>query len=239
MKSTFRGLINKLTKENIQTILRETFQFNLSIGKGLLIHFLILAQKQQPQQTIVFTTFISVINCLLPEIGKVAIHRIIHHYKLAIERNEKEHSLHLLQFISHFVNQEICDKMLCFELLSELKEHENEDNIQRMIELLKYSGKYLQENEKGKVSEYFEYLNKIKTRRETSQYIRSLISFLWNERQKGFPNYPVIEEELDIVPDDEKQCHKVSLNCQLEIHDEWNSFHFMDNFEYLGRKIIF
>ena len=181
IKSTIRGLINKVTKENVQFILKELFQVNLYIGKGLLIHFIILSQKQNPNQTNILTTLIAVINCILPDIGILTIHRILNQYKLSIQRNEFDHSLSLLQFISQLVNYEVLNHSICFELMNELKQNENEQNVLRIIQIMKYSGQLLQEKEKGKLYSFFEYLNRLKTRKGVSQKLQSEISFLWTE----------------------------------------------------------
>ena len=236
IKQNIRGLINKLTKQNIQIILHELFQLNLSIGKGLLIHFILLSQTQNPKQTNLLTTLIAVINCIIPEIGLTLLHRIVFQYKLSIERNEFERSLILLQFLSQLINYEVCNSSFCFELLNELKQNETEENVLRMIHLMKFNGKLLQTKDKAKVQQFFEYVNRLKMRRGTSLKLQNEISFLWTERQKGFPNYPIIEEELDLINDEDKNCHEISLTMKLETHDDWNSFHFLDNFNQLQEE---
>ena len=105
-----------------------------------------------------------------------------------------------------------------------------------MIHLMKFNGKLLQNKYKAKVQQFFEYLNRLKMRRGISLQIQNEISFLWTERQKGFPNYPIIEEELDLINDEDKNCHEISLTMKLETHDDWNSFHFLDNFNQLQEE---
>jgi hypothetical protein len=88
LKKSLNGLINKLTVQNLKTIIPEIFAENLIRGRGVFVKSMMKAQGVSMGFTDVYAAAISVINTKFPMLGELLVHRLISQFRYVCFRTD-------------------------------------------------------------------------------------------------------------------------------------------------------
>jgi len=232
LKKSINGLINKINVSNIKNIIPELFAENLIRGKGLFARSCMKAQSASPNFTHVYAALIAVVNTKFPENGELILKRLILQFKKAYNRNVKHICLATTKFIAHLVNQQVCGELVALELLTLLLESPTDDSVEVAVGFIKECGRVLSDLSPQAFNDVFERFRGILHEGEIDKRIQYMIEGLFAERKKGFPEFPGVMEELDLVnPDDQITHEDISLNDDFEIEESTNYFSVDPDFE--------
>ena len=231
LKKSLNGIINKVNTSNIQNIIYELFNENLIRGKGLLVRSITKAQMTSPKFTEVYAAVISVINTRLPDIGNLTLQRYLISFKKAYKRNNKIQCVATTKMLAHLINQSVNEYVLAFEILELLLTNATDDSIELACNFILECGQFLTEQNVNLLNMIFESLRKLLQEGNVDQRIQYIIENLFEERKKNFVDHPAIIPELDLVNDDDKIIHRLSLESDLNGEDSLDVFKYDDKYE--------
>ena len=231
LKKSLNGIINKVNTSNIQNIIYELFNENLIRGKGLLVRSITKAQMTSPKFTEVYAAVISVINTRLPDIGNLTLQRYLISFKKAYKRNNKIQCVATTKMIAHLINQSVNEYVLAFEILELLLSNATDDSIELACNFILECGQFLSDQNVNLLNMIFESLRKLLQEGNIDQRIQYIIENLFEERKKNFVDHPAIIPELDLVNDEDKIIHRLSLESDLNGEDNLDVFKYDDKYE--------
>ena len=230
LKKSLNGIINKVNTSNIQNIIVELFNENLIRGKGLLVKSITKAQMTSPKFTQVYAAVISVINTRLPDIGNLIIQRYLISFKKAYKRNNKIQCVATTKMIAHLINQSVNEYVLAFEILQILLSNATNDSIELACDFILECGLFLSEQNINLLNLIFESLRKLLQEGGIDQRVQFIIENLFEERKKNFKDHEM-NPELDLVHDEDKIIHRISLDSELNGEEYLDVFKYDDKYE--------
>ena len=135
------------------------------------------------------------------------------------------------KMIAHLVNQQIVHELLALEILALYLENPTEDSIEMACEFMIECGQILSEIYPPGVHSIFERFRGILHEGQIDKRVQYTIESLFAIRKTNFKDHPGVIQELDLVPDEEKITHEVSLDDKLEGHDMLDIFSFDKEYE--------
>lgn len=226
LKKSINGLTNKINASNIVNIVKELFKENIIRGRGVLARALMQAQALSPTFTHVYAALVAVINTKFPEISELLLKRLILLFKRGFRRNDKQACLSSVRFVAHLLNQQVAHEVLALEILTLLLEHPTDHSVEVAIAMLKECGKRLEELSKRGCDAIFSRLRHVLHEGNLDKRTQYMIEVLFAVRKDKFKDYPSVIEELDLVEENDKFTHLVTLDEALESEEMLNVFKF-------------
>lgn len=189
------------------------------------------AQMASPNFTHVYAALISVINTKLPAIVRLIIDRVLIQFQRAYKRNNKIVCMATTKMIAHLVNQHIVHEILALEMLTLFLSNPTEDSVEIAADFMKECGQVLSDLTPAGVNAIFESFRNILHEGEIDKKVQYTIENLFAVRKTKFADHPGVIPELDLVEEEDKITHQVSLDDNFEGHDECNVFNFDPNYE--------
>ena len=231
LKKSVNGLVNKVAIGNIQQMIPEVFGENLVRGRGLFCRFLMKAQMSSPAYTHVYAALISIINTKMPELGELLLKRVILQFRRSYRRNDKPVCIAVTKFIAHLVNQQVAHEILALQLLTLLLEKPTDDSVELSVAFVKEVGASLQDLSPQGAHAIFERFRGILHESEIDKRVQYMIEGLFGVRKKNFEEYPAMLPELDLVEEDDRITHEISLDDEVDPESKHDFFHMDPDFE--------
>ena len=231
LRKSINGIVNKVNVSNIQNVILELLNENLLRGKGLLIKAIMHSQMASPNFTHVYAALISVINTKLPDHGRLLIHRYIQQFQRSFKRNNKIVCMGTTKMLAHLVNQQVVHELLALELLALLLENPTEDSVEIAADFMTECGQVLSEITPAGVNAIFERFRGILHEGQIEKRVQYIIENLFAVRKNNFADHPGVIPELDLVEDEDKIVHEISLSSDLNVETGLNVFHVDLNYE--------
>lgn len=189
------------------------------------------AQMSSPTFTHVYTALIAVINTKLPEIVKLIIHRVLIQFQMAFKRNNKIVCMAVTKMIAHLINQQVVHELLALELLALLLETPTEDSVEIASDFMIECGQVLSDITPSGVNAIFERFRSILHEGEIDKKVQYTIENLFAVRKTRFASHPGVIAELDLVENEDKITHDVTLEDELDAQNDCNQFAFDPNYD--------
>eukprot|EP00512_Aurantiochytrium_limacinum_P010313 CAMPEP_0171544508 /NCGR_PEP_ID=MMETSP0960-20121227/3542_1 /TAXON_ID=87120 /ORGANISM="Aurantiochytrium limacinum, Strain ATCCMYA-1381" /LENGTH=868 /DNA_ID=CAMNT_0012092329 /DNA_START=249 /DNA_END=2853 /DNA_ORIENTATION=+ len=219
------GLVNRVTNENIQSILPGFFEYNLVRGKGLLVRALMKAQVASVGYTPVYAAIAAVINTKLPEVGELLVSRVVVNFRQALQKQNKPETTALVRFIAHLVNQQVAHDLLALEVIHLLLARPTDDSVEVAIEFTKQVGEHLGDSVPSGMHVIFEQFRTLLQEGMVSERVQYMIENLFEIRKKNFDGYPaILKPNLDLVEENDRIVHEIGLDDELDPQDYLNKF---------------
>jgi len=225
LKKSINGLINKVTKANITSIVQEIFQENLVRGRGLYCRSLMKAQLASPNFTNVYAALTAVINTKLPENGETLLKRVIMQFRRSYKRNDKPVCTAMVKFIAHLINQQVAHEILGLQLLTVLLEKPTDDSVELAVSFVKEAGSALHQLTPMGLHAIFERFRGVLHEGEIDKRVQYMIEGLFAVRKTNFAEFPALDADLDLVDADDQITHELSLDDQLDPEPSLDIFH--------------
>eukprot|EP00915_Cephaloidophora_sp_WS-2016_P002814 GHVH01003805.1.p1 GENE.GHVH01003805.1~~GHVH01003805.1.p1 ORF type:complete len:574 (-),score=89.01 GHVH01003805.1:1493-3214(-) len=236
LRKGLNGVVNKLSLDNIKPIMLETLQnFNLIRGRGLLVRCLMRAQLASPGFTHIFAAFAAVINSQLPDIGLLLLTRLVLQFRRAKRRNDRVNFKAVIDFIAHLCNQAVADCILLFQIAEIMLDEITDDSMEALVQVMLTGGKRLRETEPEGFLHIVDRIRNImqEGRKQLSAQTFQVLEKFFAELRDGFPNYPGVLDELDLVEEDDQTSLMVDfMDASLQNQPELNVFNSKDPDEY-------
>jgi pre-mRNA-splicing factor CWC22 len=231
LRKSINGIINKVNITNIHNIIYEILNENLLRGKGLLSRAIIKAQMASPNFTHVYAALVAVINTKLPDIGELILKRYILSFQKAYKRNNKIVCVASTRMLAQLLNQEVNNETLAYEVLFLFLENPTEDSVEMACEFMIECGQLLNEKNPQLTHTIFERFRGILHEGEIDKRIQYTIENLFAIRKTSFKDHPTVIPELDLVQDEDKIIHNLSLDDQLDAEEMLDIFKFDAEYE--------
>lgn len=231
LRKSINGFINKINVSNIQNIILELFNENLIRGRGLLTKAIFKAQMASPNFTHVYAALVAAINTKLPEVVKLLISRYIMQFQKAYKRNNKIVCMASIKMIAHLVNQQVLQEFVALEVLSLFLENPTEDSIEMGADFMIECGQVLSDLTPEGVVAIFERFKGILHEGECSRRVQYTIENLFSVRKSRFKAHPGVVPELDLIEEEDRITHEVSLADEFDPDDKCNFFQYDENYE--------
>jgi len=231
LKKRINGVVNKVNVGNLTEIAVAIFRENLIRGRGLFCRAILKAQLSSPEFTNVYTALVAIVNSKMPEIGELLLSRVIMQFRRAYRRNDKILCLSATKFIAHLVNQQVGHEILSLQLITLLLEKPTNDSVEVAISFVKECGAMLMEVSPQGLHAIFERMRSILHEGEIDKRVQYMIEALFIVRRNNFADFPIVLEDLDVVEDDDKITHEISLDDELDLQTSVDVFQYDPNFE--------
>ncbi len=231
LRKSINGIVNKVNTSNIQNIILELFNENLLRGKGLLCRAIMKAQMASPNFTHVYAALIAVINTKLPAIVKLLIERVLIQFQRAFKRNNKIVCMATTRMLAHLVNQHVVHELLALEMLTLFLTNPTEDSVEIAADFMIECGQVLSDITPAGVNAIMESFRTILHEGHIDKKVQYTIENLFAVRKTKFAAHPGVIPELDLVEENDKITHTVSLEDEFEGEDGCNLFQFDPNYE--------
>ncbi|KAI3380903.1 hypothetical protein SNEBB_002422 [Seison nebaliae] len=239
LRKKINGLSNKVNISNIGNIVHEYFKINLIRGRGLFARSVMTSQMDSPAFTSVYAALISIINTKFPMIGQLILTRLILQFKMAYRRNRKRMCRSSCKFIAHLVNQKMAHEIIALEILALLLENISSDSIEVAVEFLKEVGQTLMETSPKAMNAISAKLRDSLHENDVNERSQFMIEVFFAIRKDGFKDYPAIPQELDLISEDDKYTHVLSLDDEdMKMERMLDIFQFDEQFEENENKYI-
>ncbi|KAI0244609.1 pre-mRNA-splicing factor cwc22 [Massospora cicadina] len=216
LKKSINGLINKVNSSNIKSILPELFSEDLVRGRGLFCRSLMKAQSLALPFTPVYAAVVAVINTKLPQIGELLVNRVVYQFRRSYRRNDRPQCLALLTLLAHLVNQQVVHEILALQVLALLLERPTADSVELAVGLARESGQYLEDAAPRAFHAVFDRFRDILHQADIDKRVQYMVEVLFQVRKDKFKDNPAIAPELDLVEDDDRIIHEVSLDDEID-----------------------
>jgi len=231
LRKSINGIVNKVNVSNIQNIILELLNENLIRGKGLLIRAIMHGQMASPNFTHVYAALLAVLNTKLPDHGRLLIHRYIQQFQRSFKRNNKIVCMATTRMLAHLVNQQVIHELLALEILALLLENPTEDSVEIAADFMTECGQVLSEITPAGVNAIFERFRGILHEGHIEKRVQYIIENLFAVRKNNFADHPGVIPELDLVEEEDRIVHEVSLSSELNTEDNLNIFKYDPNYE--------
>ncbi|KAI8573158.1 hypothetical protein RHMOL_Rhmol01G0256900 [Rhododendron molle] len=211
LRKSINGLVNKVNATNIKNIIPELFAENLVRGRGLFCRACIKSQMASPGFTDVFAALVAVVNTKFPQVGYLLLRRLILQLKRAYKRNDKPQLLAAVKFVAHLVNQQVLHELVALELLTLLLDKPTDDSVEVAVGFVTECGSILQDLCSRGLHAIFERFRGILHEGEIGKRVQFLIEGVFVIRKARFQGYPAVRKELDLVEQDDRLTHEISL----------------------------
>ena len=226
LQKSITEIINKVNVANIQNVIVELLNENISRGIGLVARAIIKAQMASPNFTHVYAALVSVINTKLPDVAFLVIRRTLLQFRRAYQRNNKLVCGATCRFLAHLLNQKVLGDYFGLQMLVFLLEEPTEDSVDLACEFMKDCGQVLTELTPAGVNAIFERFKGILHEGETPRRVQYSIENLFAIRKNKFKDYLGLIPELDLVDDADQITHNIELDAEISGEEALNRFKF-------------
>ncbi|OMO83302.1 MIF4G-like, type 3 [Corchorus capsularis] len=216
LKKSINGLVNKLTVSNINNIIPELFAENLIRGRGIFCRSCLKSQIASPHFTDVLAALVAVVNTKFPAVGGLLLTRVLVQFKRAFKHNDKAQLLSTVKFVAHLVNQQVANDIIALELVTVLLQNPTDDTVEVAVAFVTECGSILQDLSPNGLHGIFERFRGILHEGEIDKRVQFLIEGLFAIRKAKFQGNPAVRPELDLVEQEDKITHEISLLDELD-----------------------
>ncbi|ODQ68138.1 MIF4G-domain-containing protein [Nadsonia fulvescens var. elongata DSM 6958] len=232
LKKSINGLVNKVNKSNIRSIVADIFRNNMVRGRGLFVRSIMKAQSSSLPFTSVYASLTAIINTKLPQIGELLITRLIIQFRKAFKRNDKSTCITSTIFLAHLCNFQVAHEILVLQILHLLLEQPTDDSVEIAVGFMKEVGAFLAETSSAANNMVFERFRAILHEGQLNKRTQYMIEVLFQVRRDGYKENPIIPEDLDLVEEDDQITHMIGLDDEdLKSQDLLNIFRFDKEYE--------
>lgn len=104
-------------------------------------------------------------------------------------------------------------------MLALLLERPTDDSVEIAVGLMRECGAFLSEASPRATNAVFERFRSILHEAQIDKRIQYMIEVLFQVRRDKFADNPAIPEDLDIVEDDDRITHTISLDDELDVQE--------------------
>ncbi|KAL6453946.1 CWC22 Pre-mRNA-splicing factor CWC22 [Candida maltosa Xu316] len=233
-KETIHSKITHVTESNIQQTTIDLFNLNLIRYKGLLIRQIMNQQLSNPDTfSPILSSLLAIINSKIPEIGQLLISRLILQFKKAYISNNRTITRSAMIFLCHLINQYVVSEVLILQIIQILLEPTppNNDTLEIAIEIMKINGGFLFKYSKNAVVMI---LNRLRDLYQDGKGINAKnmkgIGYILKLGRSDFKNVGIVKKELDLVEDDDRETHVVTLDEKVYADDHLNVYRFDEKY---------
>jgi len=184
-------------------------------GRGVLSRCLIQAQAAIPNYSPVYAALVAIVNSKIPEFGELLCKRLVKKFRDAYTTNNHASCVAALRFIAHLVNQRVMSELIAFEMLGLFLENPSEDSVELAVELMKDVGPGLKANAKKLYDHVIRQLRDI-LQEGVGARVDAAIKGLLDLSRADFKGQPAVPESLDLVEDEDKITHTISLSQKID-----------------------
>ncbi|KAI5953775.1 CWC22 [Candida theae] len=227
-------IVKNLTNSNIQTSIFELFTLNIKRGRGLLVRSLMHHQLRNPGKSSLYASVIDVINSKIGSIGKLISSRIVLQFKLAYTTDDSALCKSSLQFLSCLTMHQVVNEVTLLQIIQLLLESPvTNGDVVLCTEIFKVVGRFLILKSRVPTTVI---LNRVKDLVQEDQdglsyksqnSLRNLLKL----GQSQFKSIPLIDKQLDLVDDEDKQTHVLDLQEVITSKDYLNVYHYDKEFD--------
>ncbi|KAG5419086.1 CWC22 [Candida metapsilosis] len=229
-------VITNLNLSNIQTSVIQLFNINIKRGRGLLVRSIMHHQLQDPRQTALYSSLIDVLNSKIGSIGKLLSSRVVLQFKLGYTTNDYELCKSSLLMLIYLTMHQVINEITLLQVIQLLLESPvTNGDVELCTEVFKIGGKFLMMKSKVPTTVI---LNRIKDlvqedgdRERLSQRSQNSLRYLLRLGQSQFKSIPLIDKQLDLVDDEDKQTHVIDLQGTVTAKDYLNVHHFDKDYD--------
>ena len=135
------------------------------------------------------------------------------------------------KMIAHLVNQQVIHELIALEILALLLENPTEESVEIAAEFMMECGQVLTELTLAGVNAIFERFRGILHEGEIDKRVQYIIENLFAVRKNNFTDHVGITQELDLIEDEDRITHEVTLSSELNTQDSLNVFRPDTNYE--------
>ena len=225
LRKSLNGVVNKVNAGNMPVLLPELFHENLVRGRGLFVRSVMKAQLVSPIYTPVYAALVAVVNTKLPEVGELLVKRVVIQFRKAYRRSNKAVGVALAKFMAHLVNQGLAHELLALQVLTLLLEAVSEDSVEMAVAFTQDCGATLSTVAPAGLHAVFERFRVLLQEGTIDKRVQFTIEGLFAVRKAKFAAFPAIPPELDLVEEEDRIAHEVSLDDETldaeEMLDVW------------------
>lgn len=141
---------------------------------------------------------------------------------MAFKRNNKIVCMAVTKMIAHLINQQVVHELLALELLALLLETPTEDSVEIAADFMIECGQVLTDITPSGVNAIFERFRSILHEGEIDKKVQYTIENLFAVRKTRFAAHPGVIAELDLVENEDKITHDVTLEDELDAQNDCN-----------------
>mmetsp|Transcript_6348 Transcript_6348/g.7284 ORF Transcript_6348/g.7284 Transcript_6348/m.7284 type:complete len:227 (+) Transcript_6348:642-1322(+) len=135
------------------------------------------------------------------------------------------------KMIAHLVNQQVLHEVIALEILSLFLENPTEDSIEMAADFMIECGQVLGDlSQQGSIA-VFERFKGILHEGECNRRVQYTIENLFSIRKAKFKSHPGVIQELDLIEEEDRITHEVSLADEFDPEDKANFFQFDPEYE--------
>lgn len=231
LKKSINGLINKVNKSNIRNIAPELFAENLIRGRGAFARSVMKAQAAALSYTPIYAALVAIVNAKLPQVGELLLGRLIIQFRKAFKRNDKAMCLSSTAFIAHLCNQQVAHEIVALQILALLLERPTDSSVEIAVGFMREIGAFLAEVSPKANNGVFDRFRTILHETGIDTRVQYMIEVLFQERKDKYKDHPIVAQELDLVDEEEQITHQISLDDEVEAHEELGVFQFDPEYE--------
>ena len=226
LRKSLKGLVNKVSASNIQSIVRELFVENLSRGRGLFVRSVMHAQISSPMFSNVFAALVAVINSRIPDIGDLLLRRLVLQFRRAYSRSDEMMLMSVCKFFAHLMNQRVASELVVLQVVTIFLEKLSSDSVKVCCKMLLECGQVMSEVSPKGMFFIFERLRQILQEGLIEKRVQYMIEGLFEARRKKFESHKGLLPELDLVELDDQVTHEVEvIEGDIDGEESLNLFH--------------
>lgn len=207
LKKSINGLINKVNKSNIKSLVVEIFNENLVRGRGLFCRSIMKAQALSLPFTPIYAALVAIVNTKLPQVGELLVKRLVVQFRKAYTRNLKDVCLASTTFIAHLTNQQVVHEILAAQILQLLLTKPTDDSVEIAVGLMREVGQHLEEMNGAIALLIFDQFRSILHEADIDKRTQYMIEVLFQVRKDRYKDNPSINEDLDLIEEEDQVTH--------------------------------
>ncbi|KAM2973496.1 hypothetical protein FF2_020045 [Malus domestica] len=175
-------------------------------------------------------TNIKRVNTRFPEVGQILLGRLVLQFRRAFDikdkpgiqfqrafdRKEKLRLLAAAKFIAHLVNQQVAHEIIALELLTFLLDNPTDFKVEVSVVFVTECGSMLWDLSPKGLYFMFERFRGILYQGDIERRVLYLIENLFAKLRAKFQGHPAVLPELDLVEQEDKLTHEISLLDEID-----------------------
>lgn len=232
LRKDIETLILQLSRENIKDTAVSLFGLNLNRGKGILIRSIIKQQIQEPKNTAIYSSLISIINLKITDVGKVLGSRLIVQFKKNYIRNNRRLVRNSITFMCQLVNQRVINEIIILEILQILLDKKpTSQGIELSCEIIKLNGKLLMGSARSAFDMIITRLRNLMGEISIDEKGMQKIENIFRLSRNQFRFFKILEEDLDLIEEEDQTTHIIDINDEIDMKIDQDYYEYDGNYE--------
>ena len=123
-------------------------------------------------------------------------------------------------FIAHLLNQHVVHELLALQILALLLEHPTDDSVELAVGFIRECGQMLSDVSPTAFNSIFERLRHILHEGSIDKRVQYAIEVLFHVRKDNFKDHPAVKPELDLIEEEDRITHYITLDDEIESQDQ-------------------